>query len=236
MPPSAPSRRPTSDWRAPPAATRPSPWLLTAAGRLLAALVGSGFAARDRGTWMLEVAPVVVALPLLAWGWRRFPFTPLLYAAIFGFSLVLIVGGIYGYAHVPWGWRVADWIGSDRNPYDKLGHLLQGIVPALAAREVLQRGGWLRADATRMAGFLAVCVAMAVSACYELVEWVAALALGQGADEFLGTQGYEWDTQSDMGWALLGALAAVLLLGRWHRRQMARMGPAPAPASSLRKP
>jgi len=119
---------------------------------------------------------------------------------------------------VPLGFWIQDMFGLGRNPYDKIGHFMQGFVPAMAAREILLRGHYVQGR--RMAGFLCVCIALAVSAVYELVEWWAALGLGQGADEFLGTQGDPWDTQSDMFMALLGACTALLTLSRWHDRQV----------------
>src|SRR5262245_18370883 len=158
----------------------------------------------------MEVAPVLVVVPLLAVTRRRFPLTPLLYVLIALHALVLIVGGAYTYARVPAGFRVQEAFDLGRNPYDKLGHFMQGFVPALAAREILLRTGSV--TGRRIAGFLSICVALAVSASYELVEWWAALALGQGADEFLGTQGDPWDTQSDMFMALLGAVTALTTL------------------------
>ena len=181
-------------------------------------LAVSGLHPYDRVTWLLEVAPVLIVLPLLWWTRDRYPLTRLLYACIFLHAVVLMVGGAYTYARVPLGFQMQQWFGLDRNPYDKIGHFAQGFVPALAAREVLVRGGYVRGRA--MLGFLAVCVVLAVSACYELVEWAAALAMGQGADEFLGTQGDPWDTQSDMFMALIGALTALALFGRLHDRQL----------------
>jgi putative membrane protein len=188
------------------------------AAGVLAALLWSGVAPYDRGTWLLEVAPVLVAAPVLLATWRRYPLSTLLYGLIALHALVLILGGAYTYARVPSGFWLQDVLQLGRNPYDKIGHFMQGLVPAMAAREVLLQRGYLASR--RMASFLSVCVAMAVSAVYELVEWAAALALGQGADEFLGTQGDPWDTQSDMLWALIGATVAVTLLLRWHDRQL----------------
>ena len=133
-------------------------------------------------------------------------------------ALVLIGGGAYTYARVPLGFWLQDMLGTLRNPYDKIGHFMQGFVPTMVAREILLRGDFVRGR--RMVGFLCVCVAMAISACYELIEWAAAVALGQGADEFLGTQGDVWDTQSDMLFALLGGIVALLCLSRWHDRQI----------------
>ncbi len=195
--------------------------LLLAAGALVALLALSGLHPYDRTTWALEVFPVVIALPLMALTYRRFPLTTLLYACIFVHALVLMLGGAYTYARVPLGFHLQDLLDLERNPYDKIGHFFQGFVPALAAREVLVRGAHVRGR--RMLAFLVVCVVLAVSATYELIEWAAALALGQGADEFLGTQGDPWDTQSDMFMALVGAVTALILLSRPHDRQMATL-------------
>jgi len=193
---------------------------------LLALLALSGLHPYDRLTWLLEVIPVLIVLPLL-WATRaRFPLTTLLYAGIFLHAIVLMVGGAYTYARVPLGFRIEEVLGLHRNPYDKIGHFFQGFVPALAVREILLRGGYVRGR--RMLAFLVVCVVLAVSAAYELVEWASALALGQGADEFLGTQGDPWDTQSDMFCALLGGVSAMLLLSRLHDRQIERVRPGPA--------
>lgn len=196
--------------------------LLAGLGLLvLAALVVSGIAPYDRATWVLEVAPAMIAAPVLLATGRRYPLTTLLYVLIALHMGVLILGGAYTYARVPLGFWLQDLMHLARNPYDKIGHFMQGLVPALVAREVLLQRGYLASR--RMAGFLSVCVAMAISAVYELVEWWTALALGQGADEFLGTQGDPWDTQSDMFYALMGATLAVTLLARWHDRQMAKL-------------
>lgn len=196
-------------------------WLAAASAVLLLALAVSGIAPYDRATWFLEVAPVLIALPLLWATWRRFPLTTVLYAGIFLHALVLMLGGAYTYARVPLGFEFADWFGLERNPYDRLGHFFQGCVPALAAREILIRGGYV--TGRRMLAFLVVCVVLAISASYELIEWGTALAFGQGAVEFLGTQGDPWDTQADMFMALLGALAAQLTLARLQERQLAQL-------------
>ena len=202
-------------------------------GAVVAALAASGAAPTDRPTWLMEVAPLLVALPLLVATRRRFPLTPLLYALIALHAAVLCVGGHYTYAEVPIGFWVRDALGLARNHYDRLGHLAQGFVPALVAREVLLRTSPLRRG--RWLFVLVTAVALSISALYELVEWGAALALGQGADAFLGTQGDPWDTQWDMFLALLGALAAQVLLAGAHDRQLARLaaaaGPAEAPAA-----
>ncbi|MBH2616837.1 DUF2238 domain-containing protein [Serratia ureilytica] len=188
---------------------------------LLAALIHSGISPYDRTTWLLEVAPVLIVLPLLWLTHRRYPLTPLLYTLIFFHALILIFGGMYSYARVPLGFEVQQWLDLGRNPYDKLGHFFQGLVPALAAREILLCGGYVQGR--KMLGFVVCCIALAISAVYELIEWWAALALGQGADEFLGTQGDPWDTQSDMFCALLGAIAGQWLFGGWQDRQLRRL-------------
>jgi putative membrane protein len=187
---------------------------------VLAALIVSGIQPYDRATWWMEVAPVLIAAPLLVITHRRYPLTPLLYALIFVHALVLILGGTHTYARVPLGFWLQDLLALERNPYDRIGHVMQGLVPAMVAREILLRGRFVAG--ARMVGFVSVCVALAVSAVYELIEWGAALALGQGADEFLGTQGDAWDTQADMFMALVGAVSALLLLSRLHDRQLSR--------------
>ena len=199
-----------------------SPVMLRAAVALtVAALVWSGIAPYDRTTWWLEVMPVLIALPVLYLTRRRYPLTPLLYVLLFLHGLVLIGGGAYTSARVPLGFELAEWLDLARNPYDRIGHYFQGLVPALLAREILLRGDYVRGRG--MLAFLVVCVVLAVSASYELIEWGAALALGQGADEFLGTQGDPWDTQSDMFCALLGALSTLLLFARGHDRALRRL-------------
>jgi len=185
---------------------------------VIAALAISAVSPADRVTWLMEVLPVMVAIPLLFATRSGFPLTPLLYILIAVHALVLIVGGTYSYAHVPAGFWLQDMFGFERNPYDRVGHFFQGFVPALVAREILLRkhvlgkGGWLF--------FLVCCVCLAISAVYELIEWGAAVAMGQGAVEFLGTQGDPWDTQSDMAMALIGAVTALLTLTRLHDRQL----------------
>ncbi|MEO8171205.1 MAG: DUF2238 domain-containing protein [Oxalobacteraceae bacterium] len=193
--------------------------ILILSGLLLIGAMAISFdQAFDRATWLLEVAPVLIGLPLLAATCRRFPLTNLLYGLIFVHALVLIVGGTYTYARVPFGFWIQDLLELGRNPYDKIGHFMQGLVPALLAREILLRGTYV--SGRRMAGLLSVCVALAISALYELIEWWVALAIGQDADAFLGTQGDVWDTQSDMFFAMIGALAGLALLSRLQDRQM----------------
>ena len=196
--------------------------LILASLALLAVLLVSGIRPYDRLTWLMEVAPVLIAAPILIATWRSYPLTPLLYALIFLHCVVLIVGGTYTYAHVPFGFWLQDLFGLYRNPYDKIGHFMQGFVPAMIAREIFIRGRHVAGP--KMTAFLCICVVLAVSACYELIEWWAALAMGQGADEFLGTQGDQWDTQSDMFMALLGAISALSALSHLHNRQLMQMG------------
>jgi len=185
---------------------------------LLLVLLLSAIHPYDRPTWLLEVIPVLIALPAMAATYRRFPLTTLLYILIFIHAMILIMGGTYTYARVPLGFWIQDALSLSRNPYDKIGHFAQGFVPFLVAREILLRGSYL--TSRRMAAFLSLCVVMAISAWYELIEWWSALALGQGAYEFLGTQGDIWDTQSDMFFAFIGAITALATLSRLHDLQM----------------
>lgn len=179
-------------------------------------LIASGVAPHDRATWFLEAAPVMIAMPLLLATREKFPFTTLAYVLICIHGLILMLGAMYTYAMVPAGHWVQEWLGLERNPYDRFGHFAQGFIPAIVAREILIRtfrlapGGFLF--------FLVVCIALALSACYEMIEWWTALALGQGADHFLGTQGDEWDTQWDMFLALVGAIVSQGLFSRLHDR------------------
>jgi putative membrane protein len=183
-------------------------------------LTWSAWHPHDLATWFMEVAPVLVVLPLLWLTRRSFPLTPLLYTLIALHAIVLAVGGHYTYARVPAGFWVQDWFDLGRNHYDRLGHLMQGFVPAIAARELLLRktplraGGWLFA--------LVTLSCLGISALYELIEFGAAMGLGQGADEFLGTQGDPWDTQKDMLMAGIGAMLAQWLLARRHDAQLAQ--------------
>jgi putative membrane protein len=184
---------------------------------IIASIV-SAIAPQDRVTWFLEAAPVLIAAFLLLATHDKFPFTTLAYILICVHGLILIVGAAYTYAQVPAGHWVQDWLDLQRNPYDRLGHFAQGFVPAIVTREILIRtfrlapGGFLF--------FVTLCICLAISAFYELIEWWTALALGQGAEHFLGTQGDEWDTQWDMFLALVGATTSQLLLSRLHDRQL----------------
>jgi putative membrane protein len=185
------------------------------------ALVVSGLAPHDRLTWALEVAPILIAVAVLAATARRFPLTPLAYRLIFVHALILMLGGHYTYAEVPLGDWVADALDLARNPYDRLGHFAQGFVPAIVVREILIRRTPLRPG--KWLVFLVLCVCLAISATYELIEWWTARIGGASADAFLGTQGDQWDTQWDMFMALVGAATAQALLGRLHDRQIARL-------------
>lgn len=192
--------------------------LVPAAFVLLLFLAMSGLHPYDRMTWWMEVAPILIVLPILIATHNRFPLTSLVYALIFVHAVILMVGGAYTYARVPFGFWLEALLNVGRNPYDKIGHFAQGLVPALAIREILLRRRYVRGRG--MLAFLVLCVVLAISAGYELVEWLAAVLLGQGADEFLGTQGDPWDTQSDMAFALLGGACALVFLSRVHDRQI----------------
>jgi putative membrane protein len=184
----------------------------------VAALAWSGVAPRDRFTWFLEIAPILVAFPVLAATRARFPLTRLAYGLIFLHALVLMVGGHYTYAEVPFGYWAKELFHLSRNHYDRLGHLMQGFVPAILVREILLRTSPLRPG--KWLFFLVTSVCLAISALYELVEWGVAVGTGTRADAFLGTQGDVWDTQWDMFMALLGSVTAQLALRRLHDRQL----------------
>jgi putative membrane protein len=187
-------------------------------------LAWSGYQPHDRFTWFLEVVPALIGLPILAATRRRFPLTPLLYGLILLHCWILMVGGKYTYAEVPAGFWLKDALGLARNPYDRLGHLAQGFIPAILAREIYIRNkvvagkGWLF--------FLVLCTCLAFSAFYELLEWQTAVWKGEAAEAFLGTQGDVWDTQWDMAMAALGAVLAQLTLAGLHDGQMRRIAPA----------
>lgn len=188
---------------------------------VLIVMAWSAWRPHDWPTWFLEAAPVLVALPLVALTWRVFPFTSLVYWMMALHAVILLVGAHYTYAEVPWFNGLREAYGLTRNHYDRIGHLAQGFFPALVIREILLRrsplqpGKWLL--------FIITCIALAISAFYELIEWWVALAADNGAVAFLGTQGDPWDTQWDMCLALCGALAAQLLLGHLHNRQLAQL-------------
>jgi putative membrane protein len=187
----------------------------------LIVLVWSGINPKDYLTWALEVAPAVIGFAVLALTRHSFPLTPLLYALILVHCVALMVGGHYTYAEVPLFDTIKPWFGFERNNYDKVGHFLQGFVPALIAREILVRKAVMTSIYWR--NFFIVCFCLAFSAFYELIEWWVAVISGEGAEAFLGTQGYVWDTQSDMAWALSGAILALATLGRLHDRQLHRL-------------
>ena len=195
------------------------PFALLIAGAMLLAV--SAYHPHDLGTWTMEVFPIFIAVPILLATYRRFPLTNLVYTLIFIHACILMVGGHYTYARVPLGFWMQKAFHFSRNHYDRIGHLAQGFVPAIVAREILIRrtplrsGGWLF--------FLVTCVCLAISAGYEFVEWWSALIGGAAATDFLGTQGDPWDTQWDMFMALVGSIAAQLLLSRLHDRRLSRL-------------
>ncbi len=196
-------------------------WLCAA---VVPGLIWSAIRPYEYGTWALEVAPIFIGFPIIIAAARRFPLTVPLLILIALHAYVLMVGGHYTYARVPLGEWAGQWFGWERNNYDKLGHFWQGFMPAILAREILlrrsplPRGKWLN--------FIVVSICLAFSACFEMIEWIVALLAG-GADNFLGTQGYIWDTQSDMALAVVGAIAALLLLRRTHDRSLAKLPNSP---------
>jgi putative membrane protein len=188
---------------------------------LLIALVWSAIRPHDYFTWILEVFPAILGAALMLATHRRFPLTPLLVILLFVHAIILIVGGHYTYAEVPLGFWMKDWFGFTRNHYDRIGHFAQGFVPAMVAREIL-----IRQNVVRGRGWLfslVVCICLAISASYELLEWIVAVLSGSKGDSFLGTQGDVWDTQKDMALAGFGAIVAQLTLSRWHERQLRRI-------------
>jgi putative membrane protein len=186
---------------------------------LVPVVVWSWIDPHDRFTWWLESLPALVGVALIVIFQKRFPLSSLVLGLLWWHCVVLVVGGHYTYAQVPLGEWAKEALGWTRNNYDKLGHFVQGFVPALLVREILIRTSPLRGS--RWLGFLVVCVCLAFSAFYELAEWAVAVASGASADAFLGTQGDPWDTQQDMLWALIGATLAVTLLSRVHDRSIA---------------
>lgn len=184
-------------------------------------LIWSGIRPFDRLTWMLEVSPAVIALILLALTYRRFEFTTISYFLILIHCIILMVGGKYTYAEVPLFNWLRDTYGLARNSYDGIGHFAQGFVPAIVAREILirtsplKRGGWLF--------FIDICIILALSAFYELVEWWVSLATGTAGDSFLGTQGDVWDTQKDMALCLIGSIVSLITLSGVHDKALAKL-------------
>lgn len=183
--------------------------------------VWSAIAPKDYFTWFLEVLPAVIALVLLWWTRHRFPFTPLGYTLVLIHCVILMVGGHYTYAEVPLFDWIKDAFDLGRNHYDKVGHFAQGFVPAVVAREIIVRQQVISTEAWR--NFFIVCVCLAISAFYELIEWWVAELSGDSAEAFLGTQGYVWDTQSDMAMALVGSIGALVTLRAVHDRQLAQI-------------
>ena len=181
-------------------------------------LLCSGIEPKDRLTWVLEAGPAMIGLLVIAQSRKSFPLTPLLYFWILVHCIVLMVGAKYTYAEVPLFDWISELFGWERNNYDKVGHFMQGFVPALLAREILLRKKLVNADGWR--NFIILSICLAFSAFYELIEWWAAEIIGQDADAFLGTQGYVWDTQSDMAWALLGAFVCLITLKKSHDQQI----------------
>lgn len=198
--------------------------LIVLLAAILALLGWSWVQPYDRATWWMEAIPVLIAIPLLALTRSGFPLTRLLYYLIFLHALILIVGAHYSYARVPLGFWMQDWFGFARNHYDRIGHLAQGLVPALVAREILIQKRIVVLPRWRF--FLVCCVCLAFSAFYELIEWWSAVIGGEGSIEFLGTQGDVWDAQWDMLLALCGSIAGQLLFGRLHDRQLAKVNRA----------
>jgi len=197
---------------------------------VVVALILTGIRPYDRLTWFLETFWVMLGVPLVLLTWRRFPLTTLLCCLLALHALVLIMGGLYTYARTPVGFWIQDLFDLSRNPYDRIGHFVQGFVPAILVREILVRRSPLRGS--RWLGPLVVCACLAFSAFFEMIEWWAAVAGGAAADDFLATQGDIWDTQWDMFLALIGAITSLLLLSRWHDRQLATIE-ATAPATRV---
>ncbi len=184
-------------------------------------LIWSAVSPKDQFTWFLEVIPALIGLVILAVTYKKFPLTPLLYALILIHMVILMVGGHYTYAEVPFFDWIKEVLDQSRNNYDKVGHFAQGFTPAILAREILIRKNIVEGSKIWL-NYIILSIVLAFSAFYELIEWWVALATGEDAEAFLGTQGYMWDTQSDMMYALIGAVAAIVLLSRLHDRQLKR--------------
>ena len=192
-------------------------WLII----FLSVFVWSAIAPFDRITWLLEVAPAVIGLVLIITTYKSFPLTPLVYSLILIHCVILMVGGHYTYAEVPLFNELKELMGSSRNNYDKVGHFAQGLIPAIITREIVIRKNVFNNIAWQ--SFFIVCFCLAFSAFYELIEWGVAIISGEGAHAFLGTQGYIWDTQSDMGYALVGAILGLILFSRYHDQQLQKI-------------
>lgn len=185
--------------------------------------VWSGIGPHDtRLTWVLETAPVMIALPILLFTYKRFPLTNLTYTLIAIHAMILMLGGHYSYAKVPLGFWMEDWFGWTRNNYDKIGHFMQGFGPAIYAREIIARTSPLKRG--KLLGLMSISIPLAFSALYEIIEWLASLSNPTDTEAFLGTQGYIWDTQTDMFWCLIGAIVALMVLTKLHNKYLLKIG------------
>jgi putative membrane protein len=184
-------------------------------------LIWSGIHPKDYFTWGLEVAPALIGITVLAATYKKFRFTTLVYCLILIHSIILMIGGHYTYAEVPVFDWVRDYFELERNNYDKVGHFAQGFIPAMIVREIVLRKAVIIGNVWQ--NFFVVCFCLAFSAFYELIEWWVAISTGESAEAFLGTQGYIWDTQSDMAWALFGAIISLVFLSKLHNKQLALM-------------
>lgn len=173
---------------------------------------------KDLFTWFLEVIPAIIGLMVLAFTYKRFKLTTVLYVLILIHSIILMIGGHYTYAQVPFFDYIKEFFELERNNYDKVGHFAQGFIPSMIAREIIIRKNIIQINSWR--NFFILCFALALSAIYELIEWWVALATNEASNDFLGTQGYIWDTQSDMAWALFGAIFALIFLSKYHDKQL----------------
>ncbi len=215
-------------------ATSPSRYELALLASMVVLLVWSGISPHDRFTWWLEVAPILIGVPVLIWLYPKLRLTPLTYTLVWLHCLILMLGGHYTYAEVPLGFWMRDLFGFARNHYDRIGHFAQGFIPAILAREIFIRRSPL--GRSRWLPFLVICFCLAFSAFYELIEFWTALSAGGAATDFLGTQGDVWDTQWDMQMALIGAIVALILLSRAQDRQLERMGVETASGPTARIP
>ena len=212
----------------------PSRYELALLVSMVVLLLWSGIHPHDRFTWWLEVAPILIGVPVLIWLYPGLRLTPLTYSLIWLHCLILMLGGHYTYAQVPLGFWMEDWFGFTRNNYDRLGHLAQGFIPAMLVREIFIRRSPLRGS--RWLPIMVICFCLAFSAFYELTEFWTALSAGSAATDFLGTQGDVWDTQWDMQMALIGAIVSVLALSRVQDGQLARMGIGARSVSAVTDP
>ena len=176
---------------------------------------------KDYFTWFLEVFPAIIALMVLIFTYRKFKLTTFIYSLILIHCVILMIGGHYTYAQVPAFDFIKEFFHQDRNNYDKLGHFAQGFIPAMIVREILIRKEIINSESWR--NFFIICFCLAFSAFYELVEWWVAILSEDASDDFLGTQGYIWDTQSDMAWALFGSIIALVLLRKFHDKELKKI-------------